>query len=134
MPIKEIVHHAGEFLRAGSSRYPRFLGVKPQNLMVVRNGVGGIVGLNEGHGAVPPYLIGRAEHVRILHAGDAQQHVAHLCRIDVLAARDDEVFGTRVHAKKAVAVDGRTVARYEEAVGALRFSRVQVPLEDTRAL
>ena len=131
--VQVIVHHVREFLRAGCRTNAALSRVDAQFFLVMRNGFGGIVGFNERHWAVTPGFIGGTEHVGITHAGDTQQHIANLCRVDVLAARDNKVFGAGIHAQQTVTVDGSAVARNEKAIGAHRLASIQVPFENARA-
>ena len=54
-------------------------------------------------------------------------------RVNVFAARNNEVFGARVHTQKTVTVDRCSVTGNEIAIGAHGLASIQVALEDARA-
>ena len=116
--IQVIVHHMGVFLRACCRTNTALSRIDAKLFLVAGDGFGGIVGLDERHGAIPPGFIGGAEHVGVLHTGNAQQNILNFSRVDVFAARNNEVFGARVHTQKAVTVDRGPVAGNEIAIGA----------------
>ena len=101
-----------------------------------RQGPGQVVrriALDEADRAAAPLLVGRAEDVRVGHAGHAQQLLADLGGVDVLPARDEHVVGALLHVQLAVGRDGRRVAGEEEPVGRVGGPRVQVAGEQPGA-
>ena len=95
--IQVIVHHMGVFLRARCRANAALSRVDAELFLVAGNGFSGIIGLDERHRAIPPGFVGGAEHVGVLHAGNAQQNILDFSWVDVFAARNNEVFGARVH-------------------------------------
>ncbi len=130
--FKVLVDQMCEFLRTGRRMDRRGGRVDAQLLAVTLDGLGRIVRLDERHGAIAPGLVRCSEHVSLVHAGDVQQHLADLGRIDVLAARDDQVLGAREHPQKTASIERGAITRHEEAVGTHRLARVQVSRKDAR--
>ena len=75
--------------------------------------------LDKAHRAAAPRVIGGAEHVGVGHAGHAEQLLANLGRIDVLAAGNEHVVGAFLHEQQPVFVERRRVASQEKAVGGI---------------
>ena len=88
--------------------------------------------LDKAHRAAAPRVIGGAEHVGVGHAGHAEQLLANLGRIDVLAAGNEHVVGAFLHEQQPVFVERRRVASQEKAVGGIGRPRIQVPAEQPR--
>lgn len=81
--IQVIVHHMGVFLRTRCRTNAALSRVDTKLFLVAGDGFGRIVGLDERHRAIPPGFIGGAEHIGILHAGNAQQNILNFGRVDV---------------------------------------------------
>ena len=90
------------------------------------------IALDEADGAAAPLFVGRAEDVRIGHAGHAQQLLADLGGVDVLPARDEHVVGALLHVQLAIGRDGRRVAGEEEPIGCVGGAGVQIAGEQPR--
>ena len=71
---------------------------------------------DHGDDALPPALVGHADHGDLRDARVAREHVLDLERMDVLAARDDHVVDPAVDPEVAVLVEVAGVARAVPAV------------------
>ena len=95
--------------------------------------VEGSIAFDEADRTAAPFLVGRAEDVRVGHAGHAQQLLTDLGGVDVLPARDEHVVGALLHIQLAIRRDGSRVAREEEPVGRVGGAGVQVAGEQPGA-
>ena len=133
MRLEVFVNIAREFLWARSRPDTRLFGIEAQLLIVFCNGFRRIVGLDERHRPIAPQLICGAEHIGILHAGNAQERLANLFRIDVLTTGNDEIFHALIHIELAIAPHASAIARHEVAIHAHCSTCVQITREHPRA-